>query len=83
VTVSSIGNAKSLRGGSLLLTPLKGADGETYAMAQGQLNVGGISASAAGSSVTVGVPSAGRIPNGATVERPVPGQFGGSDESLC
>jgi flagellar P-ring protein precursor FlgI len=81
VTVSSIGNAKSLRGGSLLLTPLKGADGETYAMAQGSLTVGGISASAAGSSVTVGVPSAGRIPNGATVERQVPA-FGGSDESI-
>ena len=82
ITVSSIGNAKSLRGGSLLLTPLKGADGATYAMAQGSLTVGGISASAAGSSVTVGVPSAGRIPNGATVERPVPGKFGGSDEAI-
>jgi flagellar P-ring protein precursor FlgI len=82
VTVSSIGNAKSLRGGSLLLTPLKGADGATYAMAQGSLTAGGISASAAGSSVTVGVPSAGRIPNGATVERTVPGKFGGSDESI-
>lgn len=80
ITVSSIGNAKSLRGGSLLLTPLKGADGEVYAMAQGNLTVGGISASAAGSSVTVGVPSAGRIPNGATVERPVAGKFGGKDD---
>lgn len=80
VTVSSIGNAKSLRGGSLLLTPLKGADGAVYAMAQGSLTVGGISASAAGSSVTVGVPSAGRIPNGATVERQVPGKFGGQDD---
>ena len=80
VTVSSIGNAKSLRGGSLLLAPLKGADGATYAMAQGSLTVGGISASSAGSSVTVGVPSAGRIPNGATVEREVPGKFGGRDD---
>lgn len=80
VTVSSIGNAKSLRGGSLLLTPLKGADGATYAMAQGNLTVGGVSASSAGSSVTVGVPSAGRIPNGATVERTVPSQFGGKND---
>ncbi len=76
------GNAKSLRGGSLLLTPLKGADGAVYAMAQGSLTTGGISASGGGSSVTVGVPSAGRIPNGATVERQVPGKFGGSDESI-
>lgn len=79
VTVSSIGNAKSLRGGTLLLTPLKGADGTTYAVAQGSLTVGGISAASAGSSVTVGVPSAGRIPNGATVERTVAGQFGGNN----
>ncbi|HAS51982.1 MAG TPA: flagellar biosynthesis protein FlgI [Gammaproteobacteria bacterium] len=82
ITISSIGNAKSLRGGSLLLTPLKGADGAVYAMAQGSLTTGGISASGGGSSVTVGVPSAGRIPNGATVERQVPGKFGGSDESI-
>lgn len=82
ITVSSIGNAKSLRGGSLLMTPLKGADGVTYAIAQGNLTVGGVSASAAGSSVTVGVPSAGRIPNGATVERAVPGQFGGTNEPI-
>ncbi|MCB1921878.1 MAG: flagellar basal body P-ring protein FlgI, partial [Candidatus Competibacteraceae bacterium] len=80
VTVSSIGNAKSLKGGSLLMTPLKGADGAVYAMAQGNVSVGGISAAAAGSSVTVGVPSVGRIPNGASVERQVPGKFGGRDD---
>ncbi len=76
VTVSSVGDAKSLRGGSLLMTPLKGADGRVYAMAQGNLVVGGISAAGAdGSKVTVNIPSAGRIPNGATVERTVPTLF--------
>ena len=78
VTVSSIGNAKSLNGGSLLMTPLKGADGAVYAIAQGNVVVGGISAAAAGSSVTVNVPSAGRVPNGATVERQVVDNFGGN-----
>lgn len=69
ITVSSLGNAASLRGGSLLMTPLKGADGRTYALAQGNLIVGGFGAAGAdGSSITVNVPSAGRIPNGATVE---------------
>ena len=68
VTVSSIGNAKSLRGGTLM-TPLKGADGQIYAMAQGNLVVGGAGASAAGSKVQVNTLSAGRIPEGATVER--------------
>ncbi|MCP3867059.1 MAG: flagellar basal body P-ring protein FlgI [Gammaproteobacteria bacterium] len=72
VTVSSIGDSTSLRGGSLLMAPLKGADGRVYAIAQGNLVVGGLSASGAdGSSVTVNIPSAGRIPNGATVERTV------------
>lgn len=76
VTVSSIGNAKSLRGGSLLMTPLKGIDGNVYAIAQGNLVVGGFDASGAdGSRITVNVPSAGRIPGGATVERPVPSGF--------
>ena len=76
VTVSSMGNAKSLRGGSLLMTPLKGADGQTYALAQGNLIVSGFGADGAdGSSVTVNVPSAGRIPNGATVERGVLSPF--------
>ena len=76
VTVSSLGNAKSLRGGSLLMTPLKGADGQTYALAQGNLIVSGFGADGAdGSSVTVNVPSAGRIPNGASVERAVLSPF--------
>ena len=72
VTVSSIGNAKSLRGGTLLLTPLKGADGLIYAMAQGNVVVGGAGASAAGSKVQINHLSAGRVPGGATVERAVP-----------
>ena len=72
VTVSSIGNAKSLRGGSLVMAPLKGVDGQIYAMAQGNLVVGGFGAETAdGSSISVNVPSVGRIPNGATVEREV------------
>lgn len=76
VTVSSIGNANSLRGGALLMAPLLGADGNVYAMAQGNLVVGGFGASGNdGSSVTVNIPSAGRIPNGATVERSVPSDF--------
>ncbi len=80
ITVSSIGNAKSLRGGSLLMTPLKGADGRVYALAQGNLVVSGFGASGNdGSSITVNVPSAGRIPNGATVERAVATPFGGVD----
>jgi flagellar P-ring protein precursor FlgI len=77
VTVSSLGNAKSLRGGALLMTPLKGPDGQTYALAQGSLIVSGFGAEGSdGSSVTVNVPSAGRIPNGAIVERGVPSPFG-------
>ncbi|QLF94583.1 flagellar basal body P-ring protein FlgI [Pseudomonas sp. ABC1] len=76
ITVSSIGNAKSLRGGSLLMTQLKGVDGNVYALAQGNLVVGGFDAGGAdGSRITVNVPSAGRIPGGATVERPVPSAF--------
>ncbi|MBS1197001.1 MAG: flagellar basal body P-ring protein FlgI [Proteobacteria bacterium] len=72
VTVSSMGNAKSLRGGTLLMTPLKGADGQVYAMAQGGVAVGGAGASAGGgASVQVNHLSAGRIPAGATVERVV------------
>jgi flagellar P-ring protein FlgI len=72
VNVSSIGNSKSLRGGTLIATPLRGADGQVYALAQGQLIVGGAGASAGGSSVQVNHLSAGRIPEGATVERSVP-----------
>ncbi len=76
VTVSSLGNAKSLRGGTLLMTPLKGADGKNYALAQGNLVVGGLSAAGQdGSKLTVNIPSAGRIPNGASVEREVPNHF--------
>ena len=76
VTVASIGNAKSLRGGSLLLTALRGADGNIYALAQGNLIVSGFGAEAAdGSKISVNIPSAGRIPNGATVERTVPSDF--------
>jgi flagellar P-ring protein FlgI len=76
VTVSSLGNAKSLRGGTLLMTPLKGADGNNYALAQGNLVVGGLSGEGAdGSKITVNIPSAGRIPGGATVEREVPNGF--------
>ncbi|MGE5026971.1 MAG: flagellar basal body P-ring protein FlgI, partial [Betaproteobacteria bacterium] len=71
VTVSSIGNAKSLRGGTLLMTPLKGADGQIYGMAQGNLLVGGAGAAAGGSSVQVNQLSVGRITDGATVERAV------------
>jgi len=80
VTVSSIGNAKSLRGGTLLFAPLRGADGQIYAVAQGNLVVGGFGVDGAdGSSITVNVPSVGRIPNGATVERPVPNGFSRGD----
>ncbi|CAN7308764.1 flagellar basal body P-ring protein FlgI [Caballeronia sp. LjRoot29] len=72
VTVSSLGNAKSLRGGTLLMAPLKGADGQVYAMAQGNLAVGGAGASANGSKVQVNQLAVGRIPGGALVERAVP-----------
>ena len=72
VNVSSLGNAKSLRGGMLIATPLKGADQQIYAMAQGSLIVGGAGASAGGSKVQINHLSAGRVPAGATVERSVP-----------
>ncbi len=71
ITVSSIGNAKSLRGGTLLMTPLKGADGQIYAMAQGNMLVSGAGAAAAGSKAQINHLSVGRIPGGATVERAV------------
>lgn len=71
VTVSSMGNAKSLRGGTLLMTPLKGADGQIYGMAQGNVLVGGVGASSAGSKTVVNHLSVGRISSGATVERAV------------
>jgi flagellar P-ring protein precursor FlgI len=76
VTVSSMGNAKSLRGGTLLMTPLKGADNQIYAMAQGNVLVGGAGASANGSKVQVNQLSVGRIPGGASVERQVATSLG-------
>ncbi|MDT8383117.1 MAG: flagellar basal body P-ring protein FlgI [Gammaproteobacteria bacterium] len=75
VTISSIANSKSLRGGTLLMAPLKGADGNIYAIAQGNVVVGGFGVGAGGSSITVNVPSVGRIPNGAMVERGVTTAF--------
>jgi flagellar P-ring protein precursor FlgI len=76
VTVSSLGDAKSLRGGTLLLTQLRAADGEVYALAQGNLVVGGLNATGkSGSSVTVNTPTSGRIPNGATIEREIETDF--------
>ncbi|MGL4859220.1 MAG: flagellar basal body P-ring protein FlgI [Enterobacteriaceae bacterium] len=76
VTVSSIGDAKSLRGGTLLLTQLRGADGEVYALAQGNVVVGGFKASGeSGSSITVNTPTVGRVPNGASIEKEIPSDF--------
>ena len=76
ITVSSMGKAKSLRGGTLLMTPLKGADGKTYAIAQGNLAVGGFGVEGAdGSSMSVNIPTVGTISNGATVERMVETPF--------
>ena len=72
VNVSSVGNSKSLKGGMLITTPLKGADGEVYALAQGNLIVGGAGASAGGSKVQINHLSAGRVPGGAQIERAVP-----------
>jgi len=79
VTVSALDNAKSLRGGTLLMSPLKGGDGQTYAMAQGNVLVGGAGASGGGSSQQVNHLDAGRISNGATVERAVQNRFGQGD----
>ncbi|MEI6419301.1 MAG: flagellar basal body P-ring protein FlgI [Sphingomonadales bacterium] len=78
VTVSALGQAKSLRGGTLLMAPLQGADGEIYALAQGNLAVGGFGADGKdGSKIVVGTPSSGRVPAGAVVERAVPSPFMG------
>lgn len=83
VTVSTIGNAESLRGGTLLMSPLKGADGEVYAMAQGNVVVGGFGVSSGdGNQVSLNIPTVGRIPNGATVERPAPTRLGDPDHLL-
>ncbi|MDE0841129.1 MAG: flagellar basal body P-ring protein FlgI [Porticoccaceae bacterium] len=79
INVSAIGVAESLRGGVLVMTEMRGVDGEVYALAQGPLTVTGLTANAAGASVQVGVPTAGRIPNGAMVERMVPNPFEDSD----
>lgn len=80
VTVSAIGEAKSLRGGTLIQTFLKGVDGQVYALAQGSLVVGGLGAEGAdGSKVVINTPTVGRIPNGATVEREVPSSFSQGD----
>src|ERR1700676_1516480 len=80
ITVNSIANAKSLRGGSLLVTPLRGLDGQIYAIAQGNLIVSGFGVEGTdGSKLTVNVPSSGRIPNGATIERAVSSQLSQGD----
>jgi flagellar P-ring protein FlgI len=81
VTVSALGDAKSLQGGALLATPLLGADGEVYALAQGPVAVGGFSAQGAGASVTRGVPTSGRIASGGVVEREVGFKFA-NEQSL-
>lgn len=83
VTVASIGNAKSIRGGQLLMAPLKGADGNVYAVAQGSVIVGGVSAQGkSGSSVQVNISASGRIPDGASVERTVPSSFASGNGDL-
>jgi flagellar P-ring protein precursor FlgI len=79
VNVGTLGKASSLRGGTLIMTSLRGVDGEVYALAQGQVNTTGIDASGAGSKVAIGVPTSSRIPNGATVERMVDTPFDKSD----
>ncbi len=80
VVVSSMGDAKSLQGGTLLLTPLKGVDGKVYALAQGPISIGGFAAGGAGASVQKNHPTAGRIPNGATVEKEIPVQMNDKGE---
>jgi flagellar P-ring protein precursor FlgI len=80
ITVSSIGNAKSLRGGTLIMTPLQGADGKVYAMAQGNVLVGGVGAASGGTQVQVNHLSVGKIPAGATVERAVASNLGENNQ---
>ena len=83
VTVSSLGDAKSLRGGQLLLTPLRGVDGEVYALAQGNLVVGGLKAEGnSGSSVAINSATTGRVPNGATIERSIDSDFADRPEVM-
>ncbi len=79
-TVSSVGDAKSLQGGTLILTPLKGIDGQIYAVAQGSVSIGGISAGNQGNSVEINHPTVGRLPNGATVERAVPTELAANNQ---
>ena len=80
ITVSSIGDAKSLQGGTLILTSLKGIDGQVYAVAQGSISIGGISAGGGGNSVEINHPTVGRVPNGATVERAVPTELAANNQ---
>ena len=79
VTVSSIADARSLQGGTLVLTPLKGVDGQTYALAQGSVSIGGISAGDGGNKVEINHPTVGRVPNGAMIERAVAAELGAGD----
>jgi len=79
ITVSSLGDAKSLLGGILLVTPLKGLDGRVYAVAQGSLTIGGFSIAGEAASAQKNIPTVGRIPNGAVVERAVPFKFNNQD----
>ncbi len=79
VNISTVGSAESLRGGNLILTELRGIDGQVYAFAQGSLTVTGVSADAAGSSIEIGVPTSGRIPNGAILERLIETPFETAD----
>ncbi len=79
-TVSSIGDAKSLQGGTLILTSLKGLDGQVYAVAQGSISIGGISAGNSGNSVEINHPTVGRLPNGANVERAVPTELAANNQ---
>ncbi len=82
VTVSSIGDAKSLQGGTLILTPLKGIDGQVYAVAQGSVSIGGISAGNSGNSVEINHPTVGRVPNGANIERLVPTELAANNHLI-
>ena len=80
LTVSSIGDARSLQGGTLIITPLKGIDGQVYAIGQGSVSIGGISAGDQGNSVEINHPTVGRVPNGATVERVVPTELAANNQ---
>ncbi|HEX3102234.1 MAG TPA: flagellar basal body P-ring protein FlgI [Pyrinomonadaceae bacterium] len=82
VTVSSVGDAKSLQGGTLIITPLQGLDGQVYAIAQGSISIGGISAGNSGNSVEINHPTVGRLPNGANVERSVPTDLAANNQLI-